>query len=189
MNSVFFCISLLITLTYFGIEQDIKGHVFYSNILLNKEVHGYASYCSFDEDSYIIQTIDNSHGQWEMKITEEGTFKVYGKKLIMDPKTKLVCPKLIAEWGYKGELAYTNEEKTDSFYIAGLNFCSEFSEYINVNIDTLAKKNRAILKFLQRSYTISKSNDEIVLNCSETGYRGYFQYPIMDYKYFRRRLN
>ncbi len=137
MTASLFNLIILIWFQYFGIKPDIKNHTFYTEILLNEEVYGYSSICSFDDYSYQILTIDNSNGQWETKVTEEGTFRIRGKELTMQPRIRLVCPKLIPEWGYKGELVYTNELRTDSFYMSGLNFCSEFSEYVYVKGDTL----------------------------------------------------
>lgn len=189
MSPSLFNIIILIWFQTFGIGSDIKDHTFYTNILLNQEVLGYSSICSFHADSYKIQTIDNSHGQWETRVTEEGTFKIHGKKLIMKPKARLVCPRLISEWGYKGELAYTNEEKTDSFYMSGFNFCSEFSEYIYVVGDTLSIEKRNKLKFVRRSYKISKIDNEVILKCTDNCELEYLQYPKQDYRYFKRMRN
>ncbi|MGB4846716.1 MAG: hypothetical protein WBP41_02305 [Saprospiraceae bacterium] len=189
MTPILFNSIILIWFQNFGIKSDIKDHTFYTNILLNHEVYGYSSACSFDDYNYEIQTIDNSHGQWETKVTEEGTFIIRGKKLTMQPKTRLVCPKLIPEWGYKGELVYNNELRTDSFYLSDLNFCSEFSEYVYVMSDTLSLEKRDKLRFARRSYKISKTNNEVLLKCKDNCDLDYLQYPSLDYRYFRRMRN
>lgn len=184
-----FNLIILIWFQCFGIKSDIHDHTFYTNILLNQEVYGYSSICSFDEFSYEIQTIDNSHGQWETKVTEEGTFKIRGKELTMQPRIRLVCPKLIPEWDYKNELVYTNEFRIDSFYLSGLNFCSEFSEYEYVMSDTLSLEKRDKLRFATRTYKIIKTDNEVLLKCKDNCDLVHLQYPSMDYRYFRRMRN
>jgi hypothetical protein len=123
-----------------------------------------ASTYHFEEKNYTVTTTDNSHGKMDKGITEIGEFDVHGKTLTLRPKTRLVCPKLVHEWQDKGQVIYTNELKTDSIYFNGIQRCSDFSEYISINKESLSIENSNLLGFSTKTYIITIKNGHTSLS-------------------------
>lgn len=145
------------------VPPNIKNSTFTHGIILSSSSWTVASAYHFEKNRYKIRTTDNTCGQMDYRITEEGEFYVHGHKLTLKPEIRLICPKSVPEWQVKDQLVYTDSLKTDSFYIFGIQRCYDFSDYIFVTKDTLSHDNAKLLGFTLKSFNISKKDGRFVL--------------------------
>jgi hypothetical protein len=145
------------------IEYSIEKSTFYNGVLFSSEMWDVVSTISLDTKSYVIYTTDNSHGQMNKRLSENGNFVRQGRKVYFEPEIRLIPPDQIPGRKSSKEVVYTNEEKTDSFYINIIQSNQDISEFVYISKDSLSPDNISLLGFNTRIYLISNSNGKTIL--------------------------